>query len=101
MSFASWFGRQVVTTSAFTPIPPMPALQPVLTKSGLLIQETLTTRWETPLPNTRYANRYLSLRQRDRLASGFRNGYPADGYKWGYIVWVPPNSDREQIDVLE
>jgi hypothetical protein len=55
------------------------------TRSGLTVYVTQSTRFETPIPNTRYFNPYLELRARS-LSSGFRTRLPPDLEGVGYSL---------------
>ena len=55
------------------------------TDSGLTIYHTDATSFDTPIPNTRYFNRYLELRTPGDLLSGFRNPASAST-EFGYTV---------------
>lgn len=65
------------------------ATQPIVarqTRSGLTVYQTATSRFDTPLPNTRYFNPYLELRRPGDLSSGFRSALPPDVAGYGYSI---------------
>jgi len=55
------------------------------TDSGLTVYHTDATSFHTPIPNTRYFNRYLELRTPGDFRSGFRNPASAST-EFGYTV---------------
>ncbi len=60
------------------------------TDSGQTIYHTDATSFNTPIPNTRYFNRYLELRTPGDLRNGFRNPASAStefGYTVHYVSW--------------
>jgi hypothetical protein len=68
------------------------------TQSGLTIYLTDATHFHTPLPNTRYFNRYLELRTPGNLRNGFRNlakAATAYGYSVDYVSL--PSGDGSEI----
>jgi hypothetical protein len=68
------------------------------TQSGLTVYVTESSGFDTPLPNTRYFNPYLELRNAGSLSSGFRARLPPDLAGYGYSMDAArparPASDR-------
>jgi hypothetical protein len=68
------------------------------TQSGLTVYVTGSSGFDTPIPNTRYFNPYLELRNAGSLSSGFRTRLPPDLQGYGYSMDAArparPASDR-------
>ncbi len=62
------------------------SLVPRRTLSGLTVYVTSSTKYETPLPNTRYFNPYLEQRRAGLLSSGFRARFPVGLGGYGYAL---------------
>lgn len=74
------------------------AVVPRQTHSGLTVYVTSSTRYDTPLPNTRYFNPYLEARRPGSLASGFRAQLPPGVANYGYSVDLTRRRIRDSRD---